>query len=167
MKAYTKGIASWWGSCGSELESLLSFDMSNEAFLFTPMPDERMIGGQFENWREFFVLNEKVALAVTIKDEEKLETRFDVWLLNEYGVKESWSKLFTLGPLTGIRKPLGFWKNQTMLFLESSDGQLVVYDTSTEEMSNLQIDGEPFSLHISILVLILPADFDFGFDFAC
>ena len=128
--------------------------MSNEAFLFTPMPDERMIGSLFENWREFFVLNEKVALAVTIKDEERLETRFDVWLLNEYGVKESWSKLFTLGPLTGIRKPLGFWKNQTMLFMESSDGQLVVYDTSTVEMSNLQIGGELFQVIIYMETLV-------------
>ncbi|XP_059435560.1 F-box/kelch-repeat protein At3g06240-like [Corylus avellana] len=146
MKAYTNGIASWWGLCG--FESILSFDMSKEAFLITPLPDERMIGGRDENWREFFVLNEKVALAVTIEDEEQSETRFDVWLLNEYGVKESWSKLFTLGPLTGIRKPLGFWKNETALFLESSDGQLVVYDTSTKEISNLPIDGEPYSLQV-------------------
>jgi hypothetical protein len=95
---------------------------------------------------DFFVLNEKVALAVGIKDEYQSEIRFDVCLLHEYGVKESWSKLFTLGPFTGIRKPLGFWMNDTALFLESSDGQLVVYDPSTKEMSDLQIDGEPHSL---------------------
>jgi F-box interacting protein len=146
MKAYANGIASWWGLCG--WESILSFDMSNEAFLATPLPNERIIGSKSENWREFFVLNEKVALAVGVLNEDQPEIGFDVWLLNEYGVKESWAKLFTLGPFTGIRKPLGFWKNEIALFLESSDGRLVVYDSSTKQMSGLQIDGEPLSLQV-------------------
>jgi len=93
-------------------------------------------------------LNEKVALAVGVFNEDQPEIGFDVWLLNEYGVKESWAKLFTLGPFTGIRKPLGFWKNEIVLFLESSDGRLVVYDSSTKQMSGLQIDGEPLSLQV-------------------
>jgi hypothetical protein len=29
--------------------------MSNEAFLITPLPDERIIGGKNENWRLFCV----------------------------------------------------------------------------------------------------------------
>jgi hypothetical protein len=67
--------------------------------------------------------------------------------LNEFGVTGSWTKLFAFGPLIGIDNPLGFWKNDSM-FLEKTDGQLVLYNPSTQEMINLQIDGVPKSLQV-------------------
>uniref|UniRef100_A0A2N9J528 F-box associated domain-containing protein n=1 Tax=Fagus sylvatica TaxID=28930 RepID=A0A2N9J528_FAGSY len=76
------------------------------------------------------------------------ETCFDIWLLHEFGVEESWTKLITIGPLTQINRPLGFWKNEYSLFLENTDGQLVLYDFSTQEMTDLHIDGIPSSLQM-------------------
>lgn len=38
-----------------------------------------------------------------------------------------WIKLFSIGPLMGIDKPLGFWKNDSM-FLGNDESQLVFYD---------------------------------------
>ena len=61
--------------------------------------------------RTFFVLNESVALFVVIIDRERLESCFYVWSLLEFGVKESWTKLFAIGLLMGIYHPIGFWKN--------------------------------------------------------
>ncbi|KAK4595738.1 hypothetical protein RGQ29_014004 [Quercus rubra] len=58
---------------------------------------------------------------------------------------ESWSKLFTIGPLMGIKKSLGFWKNES-LFLINNDGQLLLYDSSTQEMTSLQVDGLPLQM---------------------
>ncbi|GLT81368.1 hypothetical protein SLA2020_527570 [Shorea laevis] len=71
--------------------------------------------------------------------DEDSEICFDIWLLLEVGVKDSWTKLFTIGPFTEIEQPLGFWKNDTML-LEKYGRQLVLYNPSTKEMTNLQID---------------------------
>lgn len=91
-------------------------------------------------------LNELVALAVHVKEEEPFG--LDIWLLHEYGVKESWTKLFTIGPLTGTIRPLGFWKNDT-IFLDKSDGELVLYDSSTKETINLPIGhAVPLSLQL-------------------
>ncbi|GLT81366.1 hypothetical protein SLA2020_527550 [Shorea laevis] len=75
------------------------------------------------------------------------EVCFDIWLLLEVGVKDSWTKLSTIGPFTEIRQPLGSWKNETML-LERFDGQLVLYDLSTKEMTNLQIHGDRYFLQL-------------------
>ena len=45
----------------------------------------------------------------------------------------------------GIKKSLGFWKNES-LFLINNDGQLLLYDSSTQEMTSLQVDGLPLQM---------------------
>ena len=81
-----------------------------------------------------------VCLVTFGKDRERLENCFYIWSLLEYGVKESWIKLFTIEPLLGIEKPLGFWKNESF-FLRNNEGQLLLYDPSTQKITNLQVDG--------------------------
>uniref|UniRef100_A0A2N9JA22 F-box associated domain-containing protein n=1 Tax=Fagus sylvatica TaxID=28930 RepID=A0A2N9JA22_FAGSY len=146
VRTYTNGMFSWYGSCDKGY-CLWSFDISNEVFLTTPLPDAT----DFEEkcGRASFVLNELVALAIYYVDTVLgSETCFDIWLLHEFGVEESWTKLITIGPLTQINRPLGFWKNEYSLFLENTDGQLVLYDFSTQEMTDLHIDGIPSSLQM-------------------
>ncbi|XP_023880217.1 F-box/kelch-repeat protein At3g06240 [Quercus suber] len=140
-RTYTKGMFSWSASIGDDPDffpGILSFDMSNEIFLTTTLPN-----GDLEDpngtWRIFFVLNELVSLVTFGKDRERLENCF-YWSLLEFGVKESWSKLFPIGPLMGIEKPLGFWKNES-LFLRNNEGQLLLYDPLAQKMTNLQVDG--------------------------
>uniref|UniRef100_A0A2N9H466 F-box associated domain-containing protein n=1 Tax=Fagus sylvatica TaxID=28930 RepID=A0A2N9H466_FAGSY len=104
VRTYTNGMFSWYGACDKGY-CLWSFDISNE-----------------------------VALAIYYADTVLgSETCFDIWLLHEFGVEESWTKLITIGPLTQINRALGFWKNEYSLFLENTDGQLVLYDFSTQE----------------------------------
>ncbi|KAG7968445.1 hypothetical protein I3843_08G154900 [Carya illinoinensis] len=144
-RTYTNGMASWraQGDC----EDILSFDMSKEVFLRTPMPAESVIGSGLYDWRDMFVLNESVALAFRIPNEEQSEVCFHIWLLGEFGAEESWRKIYTLGPLTGFDIVLGFWKDNA-LFLESADGRLFLYDSSSKEMNHLQIDGAPMTLQL-------------------
>uniref|UniRef100_A0A7N2KZJ9 F-box associated beta-propeller type 1 domain-containing protein n=1 Tax=Quercus lobata TaxID=97700 RepID=A0A7N2KZJ9_QUELO len=59
-----------------DTELIISFDMSDEIF--------QIIGCQKET--------------VTAKN-------FDIWMMYEYGVKESWIKQFVIGPLVGIERP--------------------------------------------------------------
>ena len=98
------------------------------------------------------MLNELVSLVTFIR--EQLENCFHIWSLLEFGDRESWSKLFTIGPLMGIEKPLGFWKNES-LFLINNDRQLLLYDSSTQEMTNLQVDGLPLQMITYVESLIL------------
>ncbi|XP_075657446.1 F-box/kelch-repeat protein At3g06240-like [Castanea sativa] len=148
-RTYTKGMLSWWAhhSGGKCIQCILSFDMSNESFLATTLPDNRAIGYRHYSQRRFFVFNKLVSLVIFIEDSELSESFFHIWSLLEFGVRESWTKLFTIGPLMGIAKPLGFFKNDSM-FLENNEGQLLLCNLSTQEMTNLQIGGVRKSLQI-------------------
>ncbi|KAE7995652.1 hypothetical protein FH972_000426 [Carpinus fangiana] len=116
-------------------EGVLSFDMSGEVFLKTPLPDD-VLNGHVRGWRSFFVLNESIAMALWSSDEEFVEVCCDIWLLLEVGVKDSWTRLFTVGPVTGTGD-LPFWKNDTMFF--KTYDRLVVYNPFTKGRTNLPI----------------------------
>ena len=142
-------MLSWWARHRDKCnQCIFSFDMSNELFLTTTLPDNSAIGYRHYSQRRFFLLNELVSLVIFIEDIEWSESFFfHIWSLLEFGVSKSWIKLFTIGPPMGIEKPLGFLKNDSM-FLENNEGKLLLYNLSTKEMTNLQVGGEPKSLQM-------------------
>jgi len=148
---YINGMASWvaYGN-GWEESFVLSFDMSDELFLKTPFPDTYSDGAD-----KIFMLNELIAIPFI--DEQGFKLSYDIWSLLKVGIKDSWTSLFTIGPFIQINDslgfplgfpfPLGFWKNYTIFIV---NGQLVLYDPSTKQITNLQIhhhvDKEPIQL---------------------
>ena len=121
-RTYTKGMFSWCGHCSDDyLPCILSFDMSNELFLRTTIPDDSAVGYCHYSWRRFFVLNELVSVVIFIEDIEQSESCIHIWSLPEFGVRDSWTKLFTIGPLMRIDRPFGFLKNNSML-LKNNEG---------------------------------------------
>ena len=66
------------------------------------------------------------------------EKYFDIWVMREYGVEDSWTKQLIVGPLLGIHRPLQFSKNG-MLLLVSDDGAIVLYNIGSKEIRKLQI----------------------------
>ncbi|KAE7995669.1 hypothetical protein FH972_000440 [Carpinus fangiana] len=140
---YTTGMGSWLAYVNEPDLFVLSFDMSDEVFLKTPLPDN--VFGQ-----RLFVLNELIALVALMPVDEKWrEIQYDIWLLLEVGVKDSWNRLFTIGPsFARIHRPLGFWKNDTIFLNKIDDGQLFLYDPSTKQMTDLQIHGRYNSMQL-------------------
>jgi hypothetical protein len=67
--------------------------------------------------------------------------------------RHTWTSLFTIGPFIQINNsvgfpfpfPLGFWKNDAMFIV---NGQLVLYDPSTKQMTNLQIHVDRESMQL-------------------
>jgi hypothetical protein len=39
----------------------------------------------------------------------------DIWVLLEFGVKELWTRLTTIGLSIDLKRPLGFWKRGELL----------------------------------------------------
>ena len=70
---YTKGKFSWSAIIGDDnhgsFQGILSFDMSNEVFLTTTLPDD-VFEDPIGTWRIFFVLNELVSLVTFVIDRE-------------------------------------------------------------------------------------------------
>lgn len=68
----------------------------------TPLPDKSVIGV----WRSLMVLNGFIAMVIFSSMSDNLG--FDIWVLLEFGVKESWTKLITNDPLLDLETPFLF-----------------------------------------------------------
>ncbi|KAJ4714219.1 F-box protein [Melia azedarach] len=68
---------------------------------------------------------------------------FEAWVLKN----GNWIKEFTVGPFIGFYKPLHFWKKGSF-FVELNTSQLLLYETSTGEMRDFELECLWFSTHI-------------------
>uniref|UniRef100_A0A5B7BWI3 F-box domain-containing protein n=1 Tax=Davidia involucrata TaxID=16924 RepID=A0A5B7BWI3_DAVIN len=138
---YLNGIYYW--ATQSSLNGnymILTFDMGNEIFGELPGPPDVQCG-------ELAMYNGSIAMLVY--DSLEVEKYFDIWVMKEEE-EGCWTKQLTIGPLQGVVRPLGFWKNDE-LFLESRTSQLVLYNPDTQEIENLGPRGKDFN---SLKVLI-------------
>lgn len=66
-------------------------------------------------------------------------SHYEIWVLNEYGIKESWTQLYKVGPFDTVRQ-LGISKTGRLL-LFGSHYQLCVHDLATQETRELSVQG--------------------------
>ena len=93
----------WLGEDGYDNDKdddidLLSFDLSKEAFMITPIPSECHSHNFQFAWKDLVALNGFIAL---ISYCEKNDI-FHLSILGEIGVKEPWTKLYIVCPLPCI-----------------------------------------------------------------
>ncbi|XP_057439512.1 F-box/kelch-repeat protein At1g24800-like [Lotus japonicus] len=132
---YMNGVCHWFGysqsdSCALEDTHLVSFNFSNEIFYTTPLPlDDRRVQN------DLAVLNESIAV---ISNHDETAT-LHISILGEIGMKESWTKLFTvgLGPLHGFEFIIGVGKMGD-IFFRNENGELVaLFDLSTQMLKEI------------------------------
>jgi len=63
-------------------------------------------------------------------------TNFHISILGEYGIKELWTKLFIVGPLSCIERPIGVG-TKGEIFVIRKDKELVCLDLSTQTIVEL------------------------------
>jgi len=140
---YFDGMCHWL--CRTENDVyLVSFDMSNEAYYttLTPLDIPLDICDDFNmNYvqRYLFLLNGSIALM----------SYYECTSTSELGKKETWNKLFTLGPLPCNARPIGARSMGNILF-ETHDGELVWFDLSTHKITKVGVKahGGMFSMVI-------------------
>ncbi|KAK8334323.1 hypothetical protein V6Z11_A10G267700 [Gossypium hirsutum] len=115
-----------------EKNLILSFDMANEKFWVSPIPE--FVGFYPQNdILEVLVFNGSLGvIAYTV---ERTDTSFDLWVMNG----EVWTKQFSIEPIPGVVRQLGFWKNGEM-FLLNTNYEVVLFDPSTQELKVLGIN---------------------------
>jgi len=146
-RVYKNGVCHWW----DEREAcLVSFDLSRDVFFRTSLPLYVDDDYDFDLVdRRFMVLNGSVACISTYETSNvNTPTAFNVSLLGELGVKESWTKLFVYGPLPCIDHPIGAG-NKGDIFFRSKEDELVRFDMSTQMIEKL---GIKHVLYIEILL---------------
>ncbi|KAM7494469.1 hypothetical protein LguiB_029078 [Lonicera macranthoides] len=94
-----------------QYELILSFNMSTEVFEEIPLPS--ICSYPDGKARSLTILNKSLALILYVREE--VDKFFDIWVMNEYGSKESWTKQFSIRPLSGIHCPLSFWRCDELL----------------------------------------------------
>ncbi|KAK9994591.1 hypothetical protein SO802_024294 [Lithocarpus litseifolius] len=157
---YLNGAYHWSGRPKEkDYNIIVSFDMSNEVFGILSMPDLTDISHFNQIWQALAVLGNCVASIVyNICAPEKT---FDIWVMHEYGVKESWTKQYVIGPLSGIRKLVGPANSGHILllgdkiFLVEDNGQVVVYNLNAQQIKNLQVSEHPTMAYVESLVSIM------------
>ncbi|XP_050901984.1 F-box/kelch-repeat protein At3g06240 [Lathyrus oleraceus] len=149
---YLKGLCYWYDEgllSEGEYQNkayLVSFDLSSEVFCTTSMPlDMNDASDVVFVSRHLLVLNDHIAFISNYVD----TTTFHISILGELGVKESWTKIFILGPLPCIEEPIGVGENGD-LFFRRKDDELVWFNFSTQIFKELGIKGKFCFCHIVI-----------------
>jgi len=116
---------------------LVSFYLCNEVFLTTHIPtDEDDYIDIQQRWINLAVLNGSIAL-ISFHEERAI---FHISILGELGVKESWTKLFIVGPLPCVAHPIGVGMKGELFFIRK-DEELVWLDLSTQMIEELGYKG--------------------------
>ena len=115
-------------------DQMASFDFSNEIFFETTLPSF-----DFKDMAktDLAVLHGSVAFIYSA-----IKTGYlHIWILGELGVKESWTKLFVLGPVPCIRNPIGVRIKSVMFYLKE-DEEIAWIDLSTQRIEEIGIKAE-------------------------
>ncbi|OIT08447.1 PREDICTED: F-box protein CPR30-like [Nicotiana attenuata] len=128
---------------------IVSFNFSTELFQNILFPE----GLDIEPCKSLVVLNESLALIcyTNIFYPQNVVTcqSIDIWLMKKYGVRESWIKEFTVGPMV-IETPLSVWMNDVELMIESNNGKLASCNLFCGEFKDLNMSGDPNTLEIVV-----------------
>ncbi|KAJ6426777.1 hypothetical protein OIU84_022379 [Salix udensis] len=141
MKAFVNGAFHWLlVSMGDHLDQIITFDFETEQFGSIALPEIV----EFEGYE---VLNLGV-LGETIyfcgHDKIESEQSKEIWVMRQYGVVESWTKMFVIENRGGVRNPFIFRAiavlNDGDIFLKW-DKILIWYELETESYTMLGIEG--------------------------
>jgi len=121
---------------GSESPLIVAFNLTQEVFNEVPLPetpatvDRHKIGVSLLGGCLCMIVNRPILEIDMV----------DVWVMKEYGFKDSWCKLFTLEvscfdkPLISL-KPLGYSSDRRKVLLEIDGRKLFWYDLKSEKVT--------------------------------
>ncbi|XP_015161777.1 F-box/kelch-repeat protein At3g06240-like [Solanum tuberosum] len=71
----------------------------------------------------------------------------EVWVMKQYGVLESWSRLYRINLIANLKKAVGFRNNGEVLISTRENG-LVSYDPNSGRNTDLGIQGYTWSFFV-------------------
>ncbi|XP_058782852.1 F-box/kelch-repeat protein At3g06240-like [Vicia villosa] len=142
-EVYVDGVSHWCEKIGTHTH-LVSFDFSKESFITTPVPSYTddvydIISKMWTSNRILAVLNGSIGFIVYY---EKIST-FDILILGDLGVEESWTKLFIVGPLPCLKIPIGIGKKGNIL-IRKKDGELAWFDIITGTIEEIGVTAKTY-----------------------
>ena len=118
---------------------ILSFDLGDEiVYHEVPVPKDLEIeGGQYSlEGGQIAKLNGLLALHGGFNNYYECHAKkYDVWVMKEYGVVESWTKLYSIDFGVRLGRVIGFKKNGEVLILTSNDKDLLLYEPNSQNIT--------------------------------
>ncbi|CAL5406188.1 unnamed protein product [Camellia sinensis] len=147
LPAFVNGAVHWVasdrGDKGSFHNLVAAFDMKDDVFRDIMMPDG--VAKTEVLKLSISVLGTSLAL---VQYEKIWQSEYCwVWMMEEYGVAESWTRLFTVDMREGIRKVVGFQRNNEVLLSARVRG-LISYAPNTQRTVYLGIHGTNRSFYV-------------------
>ncbi|CAI9290271.1 unnamed protein product [Lactuca saligna] len=99
------------GKNGFKKKTILVYDLGAETFREIPLPDSLTGGNAKDVWIKLGVLAGKLCVMSTVPGVER-----QLWVMDEYGVAESWVKHRFFPPFRGYRYSYGFTLQNEFLF---------------------------------------------------
>jgi len=118
---------------------IVAFNLTQEIFNEVPLPEIRVASSAMLNI-DVSLFEVYLCMIVSYQTLNYHTTKVDVWLMKEYGFRDSWCKLFTLGewrfsiPLIYL-KPLCYFSDRNMILLKVYDNKLFWYDLNSEKVT--------------------------------
>ncbi|GJT09378.1 polyubiquitin 11 [Tanacetum coccineum] len=116
-----------------KLQTIVSFDLAAETFSEITLPDFLQDDSNMHRQKVLGVYKGKLSLMSCIRDGE-----CEVWVLNEYGVAESWVKQHVLPLFSSPITPFGFTLNNRFLF-EDYNERLALYDPVEDKVKPFEV----------------------------
>ena len=127
------GMCHWWGYedyFGDQV--LVSFNLSDENFVKTPFP----LSQNYDKFaKHLVVLKESIAM-IDYGD----PLYFFISFLGEFGVAESWTRLFSIGPLPEVVEPIGVGKNGDIFYLNGIE-EVERFNLNTDMIEKVGVKG--------------------------
>lgn len=137
------GVLHWITDSYKPCELVSSFDLATETFKFVPPPAHFSL--QYVNkisWINIGVLKDCLCICYIYGDAD-----FEVWLMREYGVKESWTrhvsidtKFYIKLQVEDLHRPIKFFNNGDLWFISSSES-LVSFSPTKKTFRELRAMG--------------------------
>ncbi|XP_062173430.1 F-box/kelch-repeat protein At3g23880-like isoform X2 [Alnus glutinosa] len=121
-------------------DRIVVFDFNDEEFQIMQFPDASLFCDYDEYTRTLTELKGSVAMMVFALDDDEKKKDLEIWVMLEFGVSESWTRLLIIQLPLHLERPLRFWKNGELL-MENNEGQVVLYDLLVQTETNLQFEG--------------------------
>ncbi|KAL4591305.1 hypothetical protein LXL04_004263 [Taraxacum kok-saghyz] len=141
--------------------AILAFDLGAETFREMELPDpvaDSIFDNEDETSMDLAILGGK--LCVISKSLPDFE--IEVWVMNEYGVEESWVKLDEFPPFSGNFHTYGF-TSHSEFFVQIGEGGLGLYDPGEGKTKIFKFHGGSYTVgkvveYVDSLVWVTPAE---------
>ncbi|XP_057963868.1 F-box protein CPR1 [Malania oleifera] len=127
---------------------IVAFDLKLERFGLVQQPDRS--NGIFQ--LDVGVLDGCLCMSCNYQNDY-----VDVWVMKEYGVRDSWTNLFKITQtdvrgFSGFVMPLAYGKSCDMVLMEVDDGKLVWFDRKRRKSKKVRIEGAPGTFSAEVYV---------------